>query len=251
MASRETLHGLVFETGISGLGPACDDATRTSDGVVSLGDCWDGAHPLALPLALSRCDDGRTVEFLVRGVARFVVTATTIAVHPMSRVRDDALRLFCRYHAIGLLLRLRGDVVLHGAAVRVGDEAHIWVGPSGSGKTSAALAACATGATFLADEVVALRRDGGRFWVQPGVSWPRVDAGAPLELVRFARNAVSALAEPVPLGRMTLAGASGAPGERARLAAEILGGYRPELTPTAQELAARHLLLDAVATLGN
>jgi hypothetical protein len=251
VASRETLHGLVFETDLPGVGLACDAAARESNFTIERGNCWAGEASLAAPLTLARCDDGRAVELLVRGVARFVVSPTSVTVQPVSGVRDDVLRLFTRYHALGVCLRLRGDVVLHGAAVRVGDEAHVWVGPSGSGKTSAALAACAAGASFLADEVVVLRLEGARALVQPGVPWPRIDAGAPAELCRLARAAVSAIPEPVLLGRVVLAGASGAPGDRARLAAEILGGYRPELAPTPAELTTRQRVLDAVLALGN
>ena len=251
MALRETLYGLVFETDLPGVGLACDAAAREPNCTISRGDCWVGEPTIAAPLTLARCDEGRAVEVLVRGVARFVVTPTGVVVQPVSGVRDDVLRLFTRYHALGVCLRLRGDIVLHGAAVRIGDAAHVWVGPSGSGKTAAALEACANGASFLADEVVVLRFDGARTLVQPGVPWPRVDAGAPAELFRLARGAVSAIPEAVVLGRVALAGASGAPGDRARLAAEILGGYRPELVPTLQELATRQRVLDSVLALGN
>ena len=70
-------------------------------------------------ISAERTEGAASVELLVRGVARFRISPTSIDVSPEPGVRDDMLRLFCRYHAFGILLRLSGLVVLHGAAARL------------------------------------------------------------------------------------------------------------------------------------
>ena len=202
-------------------------------------------------ISAQRMDGGASVELLVRGVARFRISPTSIDVSPEPGVRDDMLRLFCRYHAFGILLRLSGLVVLHGAAARLSGGAQVWLGPSGAGKTTAALEACLAGGAFLADEVVPLRFDGNGFFVQPGVPWPRLDGGAPADLFGRLRQVPVASMEEVPLRRIVLARATGVPGERALFAAQVLSGYRPELPPSEDELALRSRLLAMLPSLND
>ncbi len=63
---------------------------------------------------------------------------------------------------------LRGLEVFHASAVAVDGQAIAFLGPSGAGKTSIAMALCRLGATFLADDVLAVERDGGRLLGHPG-----------------------------------------------------------------------------------
>jgi hypothetical protein len=255
--SRESLHGLVFETNLAGVGEAVAlTAGRTPAhlAIERTAGAALGPEEMAAPLETTWVEPGRAIALRVRGVGRFDVTPERVIVREVPGAREDLVRLFTRYHALGLVLRLRGFVVLHGAAVSLGGAAHVWVGASGAGKTTAALEACASasgGARFLADEVVALELRGEAFVVRRGVPWPRVDAGAPASLHAFARRVEAEVARDVPLGGIALAryGASPAAPAAAALAAQILGGYRPELVPLPAELALRSRLLDAVARL--
>lgn len=65
---------------------------------------------------------------------------------------------------------LRGLEVLHASALVINDAAIALSGPSGSGKTSAALELCRRGALFLADDVLALQRDGQTLLGHPGTA---------------------------------------------------------------------------------
>jgi hypothetical protein len=57
---------------------------------------------------------------------------------------------------LGLLLRLRGVVCLHGSAVAIGDRGIILVGVEGAGKSTAAAAFARQGFGILADDIAAL-----------------------------------------------------------------------------------------------
>ncbi len=71
---------------------------------------------------------------------------------------------------IGLLLRLRGVVCLHGSAVAVGgDRAVVFVGEAGAGKSTIAAAFALRGERVLTDDIAALSRCGGGWEVEPGV----------------------------------------------------------------------------------
>lgn len=248
---REVLYGRVFDTELPGIGPRCADVTVSACIVIRLEKARASESLPDAFISAQRTGDGASVELLVRGVARFRISPTSIDVSPEPGVRDDIVRLFCRYHAFGILLRLSGLVVLHGAAARLPGGAHVWLGPSGAGKTTAALEACLAGGAFLADEVVPLRFDGNVFFVQPGVPWPRLDGGAPADVLGRARDALIAPMEEVPLRRIVLARATGVPGERALFAAQILSGYRPELPPSDDELALRSRLLAMLPSLND
>lgn len=70
---------------------------------------------------------------------------------------------------------LRGLEVLHASAVVIDRQAVAFVGPSRSGKTSVALELCRQGAGFLADDVLALDRDGVGLVGHPGSPAAGVD----------------------------------------------------------------------------
>ncbi len=257
MSTRcESLHGLVFTTDLEGIGERVSAEGAVADLAVVAGEPWEKASDSSPPLVTEWAERGRAIVLCVRGVGCFEVTRERVVVRSEPGARADLVRLFARYHALGLVLRLRGFVVLHGAAVSLGGEAHVWVGASGAGKTSAALEACAAGARFLADEVVSLEARGSAFVVRRGVPWPRVDAGAPARLHALARGVEIERALEVPLAAVALppAAASGGASPNAALrgaalAAQILGGYRPELPPTSEEIALRSRVLAEVERL--
>jgi hypothetical protein len=91
---------------------------------------------------------------------------------PESYTLEDA----CTYllgPVLGFVLRLRGVTCLHASAVAVDGRAIALVGSPGAGKSTAAAAFGKCGFSVIADDVVALAEEGGRFLVQPG--YPRVN----------------------------------------------------------------------------
>ena len=63
---------------------------------------------------------------------------------------------------------LQGLEVFHASAVVQGGEAIALLGPSRAGKTSLALELCARGASFLADDVLALETREDALFAHPG-----------------------------------------------------------------------------------
>ena len=245
----ERLHGVTFATALAGVGLEARPEDASPSFALDVQPASELPWNVEGPLVSRWSSPGAACELAVRGVGRFEVTEARVSVTPVPGLREDVLRLFLRYHAVGLRMRLAGFAVLHGAAVSLAGRAHVWVGVSGAGKTTAALECCAQGARFLADEVVVLRPSAEGFWVRRGVPWPRMEAGAPMHLHALAHAVIAEEAEEVPLGPVRLPRSQGKPGEAAQLAAQVLGGYRPELACTPAELRTREALLDALVSL--
>jgi hypothetical protein len=70
---------------------------------------------------------------------------------------------------------LQGLEVLHSSAVVKDGEGLAFLGPSGAGKTSIALELCSRGASFLADDVLALEVRGEELLAHPGTPLASVD----------------------------------------------------------------------------
>ena len=88
-------------------------------------------------------------------VARFLVQGGhTILIDPESGIDEDSLRVFLLGSALGALLFQRGHLVLHGNAIRIGDQCMVCVGHSGAGKSTLAAGFMRRGYSVLADDVV-------------------------------------------------------------------------------------------------
>jgi hypothetical protein len=70
-----------------------------------------------------------------------------------------------------------GLEIFHASAIVLDGRTIAFVGPSGAGKTSVALEACRRGATFLADDVLALEPEKHGLLAQPGSPLAGVDRG--------------------------------------------------------------------------
>jgi hypothetical protein len=68
----------------------------------------------------------------------------------------------------GVLLRLAGETLLHGACLRLGDRGAAILGASGHGKSTLAGALIALGATPVSEDLLALSRGAGGFLAEPG-----------------------------------------------------------------------------------
>lgn len=91
----------------------------------------------------------------VPGVARFLVSdGQRIVIDPAPGVDEDSVRVFLLGSALGALLFQRGFLVLHGNAIRIGDQCLVCVGHSGAGKSTLAAGFLGRGHQLLADDVV-------------------------------------------------------------------------------------------------
>lgn len=69
---------------------------------------------------------------------------------------------------LGVVLRLRGNVCLHGSALACEGYSFVLIGSKGAGKSTMAAALIERGCSMLTDDVAVLTEAGGRFLVQPG-----------------------------------------------------------------------------------
>ena len=101
--------------------------------------------------------------------------------HPVeiriSVLRDDVpFPAMCVHFGVVLhkILFFLDRVILHGAAVRVGDEVCVFVGDKGAGKSTTSLALARAGGTVLGEDQIVLRRTDGRYLVSGGDERSRV-----------------------------------------------------------------------------
>lgn len=85
-----------------------------------------------------------------------------VAVAELIGVVENVLRM-----ATAVVVRARGGLLLHSAAIARGNEAIVLVGRSGAGKSTACATALRLGHRVLSDELNALFVDDGRLWVSP------------------------------------------------------------------------------------
>ena len=118
---------------------------------------------------------GEYFAFLYHDGARFAVDRHGREVWgdwPQGYTVEDA----CTYllgPVMGLVLRLRGIHCLHASGIVLDNGAIALAGPPGAGKSTLAAAFGRSGFPVLSDDIVALKEDDGRFFVQPG--YPRVN----------------------------------------------------------------------------
>jgi hypothetical protein len=79
----------------------------------------------------------------------------------------DVFRIFALSEALGLLLFQRGIFLLHGSAVEINNQAHVFVGVGGAGKSTTIAAFSKAGRTVLSDDLVAIQFIDGKPHVIP------------------------------------------------------------------------------------
>ena len=88
-------------------------------------------------------------------IARFLISqGNEIIIDPEPGIDEDSVRVFLLGPVIGALLFQRGYLVLHGNAIRIGDQCLVCVGHSGVGKSTLAAGFMQRGYDILADDVV-------------------------------------------------------------------------------------------------
>ncbi len=154
---------------------------RSLDVMVDRRACTDLAWPRRAELvSLQRRQDGSEVfRIEAHHETGYLLRGPGGAAHLLS---PDGLRLRCgpgeggadewqRFliaHVLPFAAALKGLEVLRGSAVVLGGRAVALLGPSGADRTSLALALCRLGASFLADEVLAVERVEGSLVGHPG-----------------------------------------------------------------------------------
>jgi hypothetical protein len=145
---------------LPGLGPALGCAAPL-DVVVRVGET-----PPALPDALERgANWERAAGALlvsIPGLARFLVRdAGEIVVEPQGGAAPDDLAIFVAGPMLGILLQLRGRIVLQASAVAVGGGAVLFCGETAAGKSTLAAALGRRGYPTICDDLCAIDLDEG------------------------------------------------------------------------------------------
>ncbi|WP_295393067.1 hypothetical protein [uncultured Thiodictyon sp.] len=102
----------------------------------------------------------RALWLRVPRIARFLVSdGNLITIAPEPGVDEDSIRVFLLGSALGALLFQRGLLVLHGNAIRIGEQCMVCVGASGAGKSTLAAGFLRRGYEILGDDVIAVDAD--------------------------------------------------------------------------------------------
>lgn len=134
-----------------------------------------GSEPALEPLTSRDSDPALRISkgyfcFEAPGIARFRIEGgERITVEPAPDADPTSIRLYLLGTALGAALMQRELLVLHGNAIRIGNDCLICLGPSGVGKSTLAAGFMARGHEILADDVVAIDASGA---VLPGI--PRI-----------------------------------------------------------------------------
>lgn len=108
-------------------------------------------------LAFTIADDNRSVHASWRGV---VPPVDVVSIFTNTVLRQVAART--------------DRIALHAAALRLGDEAILFIGPKGAGKSSLFAAGCAAGLGPLADDLAIPFEADGDWWIRPGMPFGRL-----------------------------------------------------------------------------
>ena len=128
---------------------------KAADVTIVLGSVAADGLPGGRQLGPFLWADKRSLWLNIPRVARFLVQdGTHIFVDPEAGIDEDSIRVFLLGSAFGALLFQRGYLVLHGNAIRIGDQCMVCVGPSGAGKSTLAAGLMQRGYPVLADDVV-------------------------------------------------------------------------------------------------
>lgn len=145
-------------------GPAAIDIARGGDAFDDRHLVW--VHEWRVPdedpwLAAARVPAG---GFLVRvpGLADVLIddAGRSVRVVRQAETPDDALRHLLLDLILPLVMTHRGELVLHASGALVGSGAFLFIARSGAGKSTIAAALAARGARVVADDAIAVRRDG-------------------------------------------------------------------------------------------
>jgi hypothetical protein len=189
IATRATVFGLDVEAEIP-LSFLRDAPARPTGRTLELAP-WDGAPwPETATVVCDQREADGSVHFRIEAdrEAGYLLWGPAYGRHRLSRdgcdarfptagASEDARQRLLVAQVLPFAALLRGLEVFHASAVVRGGEAIAFVGNSGAGKTSVALELCRRGASFLADDVLAVERAGRSLLGHPGTPVAGLDHG--------------------------------------------------------------------------
>jgi len=118
---------------------------------------------------LSSSERGQYTFTSPAAVARIDLAGRTCRGEVVATREDEGLPALLRVLSILLVTETGGGLALHASAALRGAQAYLFSGPGGAGKSTALRRALEAGAAPLADDLVLLRREGGRWlaWGAP------------------------------------------------------------------------------------
>jgi len=127
----------------------------------------DDGRPL---LVVRRSEDRQWYSFEYSDGTRFLIgeRGSEVMAHWPAPLTIEDATTYLMGPVLAFVLRLKGRVCLHASAIAVGDHAVAFVGPSGAGKSTLAAALASRGMRVVSEDVLPLRLEGGRVWVDPG-----------------------------------------------------------------------------------
>jgi len=163
-------YGLVFELPFAcpALPPAPEDSAP--DVIVSEGPVPTQLADLVDQGAVWQSGATAFLSFAGRRVGRFLIEeGRRITIQRSPAATDARLCLHLLTSAMSIVLRQRGMLVLHASAVAGPNGALVLTGAPGSGKSTTLAALLQKGCQLLADDLTAIRIEGGGALVVPGV----------------------------------------------------------------------------------
>lgn len=156
-----SVYGLVISSEIElpDLGDPLVDSAHP-DVTIRIGPLAPPADSVPL-LAHGLWRSGEACGVAVDDVARYEARAgREILVDPAPGADPAAVRLFLLGTMMGALMMQRGNLVLHGNAIRIGNSCAVVVGHSGAGKSTLAAEFAGRGIDVLSDDVVPVDQHG-------------------------------------------------------------------------------------------
>lgn len=105
------------------------------------------------------------------GTQVYVANGNTITVEPAPNPDMTLTASLLLSAGMGLICQQRGDMYLHGSALKIGKQAVLLCGESGAGKSTVTTQLLQRGAGFLADDTVRIRRGAAGMMAEP--SYPQ------------------------------------------------------------------------------
>ena len=180
--------GLTLETDINFTGvlqetTAKTDVLITEEPVPEKANRQTRIYRRGVQAKFGRTDTGLLLNWA--GIGKFRMSAGKEIVYQNLGADEGTMRLFLLSEVVGLILFQRGLFLLHGSAVRVGNEARVFLGVPGAGKSTTAAAFGKAGNTVLTDDLVAIQLIDNTPFVVPAFSqykiWERTVEGLDID----------------------------------------------------------------------
>lgn len=136
--------------------PALSEGAGKPDVVIEPRKAEELCQEKSNPCAFVTVAPGRCLQELP-GHGRILVTSTKIVVEQFPGADDDLLRLFLVRSSFGVLMQLRGCLVLRGSAVEIGGKGVVVTASACTGASTLAATLVKRGARLLSDELCVIR----------------------------------------------------------------------------------------------